>query len=74
MLKFVDEEIGDPFLLFDVLYSDGRKPGLTPLSATPSYATAMRLLKENKSQRVFEIDLTKENKETGSQGLRFINW
>ena len=72
VLKFVDEEIGDPFLLFDVLYSDGRKPSLAPLSATPSYATAMRLLKENKSQRVFEIDLTKENKETGSQGLRFI--
>jgi len=72
VLKFVDEEIGDPFLLFDVLYSDGRKPSLAPLSATPSYATAMRLLKENKNQRLFEIDLTKENKETGSQGLRFI--
>ena len=25
-LKFVDEDLGDPFLLYDVLVSDGRKP------------------------------------------------
>ena len=72
VLKFVDEDLGDPFLLFDVLVSDGRKPGASPLSATPNYTPVMRLLKENKSQRLFEIDLTGANQEIGSQGLRFI--
>ena len=61
VLKFVDEDLGDPFLLFDVLVSDGRKPSLAPLSATPNYSTVMRLLQENKSQRLFEIDLTAAN-------------
>ncbi len=72
VLKFVDEDLGDPFLLFDVLVSDGLKPKLAPLSTTPNYSTVMRLLQENKSQRVFEIDLQNADKETRSQGLRFI--
>ena len=72
VLKFVDEEAGDPFLLFDVLISDGLKPALAPLSATPNYTPVMRLLQENKTQRLFEIDLTEANEETLSQGLRFI--
>ena len=72
VLKFVDEELGDPFLLFDVLVSDGLKPRLAPLSSTPNYVPVLRLLQENKSQRVFEIDLSEANEETLSQGLRFI--
>ena len=72
VLKFVDEEMGDPFLLFDVLVSDGFKPKLSPLSATPNYTTVMRLLQENKTQRVFEIDLQEADEETQSLGLRFI--
>ena len=72
VLKFVDEDVGDPFLLFDVLISDGLKPKLAPLSATPNYSTVMRLLQENKSQRVFEIDLQDADQETRSQGLRFV--
>ena len=72
VLRFVDEDLGDPFLLFDVLVSDGRKPSLAPLSATPNYSTVMRLLQENKSQRLFEIDLTDADEVIGSQGLRFI--
>jgi hypothetical protein len=70
VLKFVDEEMGDPFLLFDVLVSDGFKPKLSPLSATPNYTTVMRLLQENKTQRVFEIDLQEADEETQSMGLR----
>jgi hypothetical protein len=72
VLKFVDEEMGDPFLLFDVLVSDGFKPKLSPLSATPNYTTVMRLLQENKTQRVFEIDLEETDEEPQGMGLRFV--
>ena len=72
VLKFVDEEMGDPFLLFDVLVSDGFKPKLSPLSATPNYTTVMRLLQENKTQRVFEIDLQEADEEPQGMGLRFV--
>ncbi len=72
VLKFVDEEMGDPFLLFDVLVSDGFKPKLSPLSATPNYTTVMRLLQENKTQRVFEIDLQEVDEEPQGMGLRFV--
>ena len=72
VLKFVDEDMGDPFLLFDVLVSDGLKPPLAPLSSTPNYTPVLRLLQQNKNQRLFEIDLSEANEETFSQGLRFI--
>ncbi|MBI2505873.1 MAG: hypothetical protein HYW07_21880 [Candidatus Latescibacteria bacterium] len=56
-LKFVGEELGDPFLLFDVLVSDGLKPGNVLASSSPQYKTVLRTLKRNKTQRVFEIEL-----------------
>ena len=61
VLKFVDEENGDPFLLFDVLTSDGvnpiaRDPGL--FGESPEYRRVFTTLQPNKSQREFEIDLT----------------
>jgi len=57
VLRFVDEELGDPFLLFDVLVSDGLKPGNVLASANPQYKTVLRTLKRNKTQRVFAVEL-----------------
>ncbi|MEE2659680.1 MAG: hypothetical protein VX733_14325 [Candidatus Latescibacterota bacterium] len=58
VLKFVDEELGDPFLLFDVLISDGLRPTRVQSLATPGFTTVLRTLQPNKSQRVFSLDLS----------------
>ena len=72
VLKFVDEEMGDPFLLFDVLVSDGLAPPRVPGSKTPRYHTVLRTLRENRDQRFFEIDLQGVSPEAASDGIRFV--
>jgi len=72
VLRFVDEELGDPFLLFDVLVSDGTKPARVVGAAVPEYQTVLRMLQPNKSQRVFEVDLRARNPEVEGEGLRFV--
>ena len=71
VFKFADEELGDPFLLFDVLVSNGLNPVRVPSSKTPDFKTVLRLLKPNKSQRVFEVDFS-EVAEAQSEGVRFV--
>ena len=68
VLKFVDEELGDPFLQFDVLVSQGNKP---PRSDSFKYTTMWRTLKPNKEQRLFEIDMKLEREFEGA-GIRFM--
>ena len=58
VLKFVDESLGDPFLLFDVLVSNGQAPGEAPVSGNLDFRPVMQTLHPNKNQRVFEIDLS----------------
>ena len=72
VLKFVDEEMGDPFLLFDVLVSDGLAPPRVPGSKAPRYHTIWRTLRENKDQRVFAIDLEDVSPEAESDGIRYV--
>ena len=72
VLKFVDEDLGDPFLLFDVLISDGLAPSRVPGSKVPRYKTVLRTLRENKDQRVFEIDLESYSAEAESEGIRYV--
>ena len=57
ILKFVDEEIGDPFLQFNVLASQGNKPKGNQRSLLPEFSTLLRTLRPNKDQRIFEIDI-----------------
>ncbi|MBI2505872.1 MAG: hypothetical protein HYW07_21875 [Candidatus Latescibacteria bacterium] len=71
-LKFVGEELGDPFLLFDVLVSDGTRPARVRGAAAPEYRSVLKTLQRNKSQRVFEIDLTREDPSVAGEGLRFV--
>ena len=58
VVRFVDEELGDPFLQFDVLVSDGQPPISASSADVLNYLTVIQTLKPNKSQRHFEIDLS----------------
>jgi len=71
VLKFVDEELGDPFLLFDVLVARGGKPTANMRSPTPEYQTMQRTLSPNKSRREFVVELP-EDIELNGMGIRFV--
>ncbi len=72
VIKFAEEGMGDPFLLFEVLISDGLKPARLQTSATPAYKTVLRTLSKNKSQREFVVDLTKEESAVAAAPVRFV--
>ena len=55
VLRFVEEGMGDPFLLFDVLVSEGLKPSRLQGGDALAFKTVLRTVQPNKSQRVFEI-------------------
>lgn len=57
VLRFVDEELGDPFLLFDVYVSDGQKPPSNIAGEEADFTRVFRTVQPMKSQRVVEIDL-----------------
>lgn len=71
VLKFVDEALGDPFLQFDVLVSEGRQPKGNSRSETPEFRRVARTLVPNKHQRLFEIEL-EYAEEFAGMGLRFV--
>lgn len=71
VLKFADEELGDPFLLFDVLVSGGEKPSANNRSPIPEYQTMQRILSPNKSKREFVIELP-EDPQLNGKGIRFV--
>ncbi|MEE2659679.1 MAG: FlgD immunoglobulin-like domain containing protein [Candidatus Latescibacterota bacterium] len=68
VLRFVDGDVGDPFLLFDVLTSDGSKR--LPTSPDPIFRRVLRTLQPNRSERVFEVDLT--SSELSAVDMRFV--
>jgi len=72
VVRFTEEEIGDPFLLFEVLVSDGLKPARLQGGDTPAFTTVLRTLSENKNQRVFEIDLTRVQPLVDAAPVRFV--
>ena len=58
VLRFVEEGEGDPFLLFDVLVSTGERPSSAPASKSLNYLPVIQTLRANKTQRVFEVDMS----------------
>jgi len=72
VVRFVEEGVGDPFLQFEVLVSDGLKPARLSGGDTPAFKTVLRTLKKNKSQRVFEIDLTNQQPSIEAAPVRFV--
>jgi len=57
VLKFVEEDLGDPFLQFRVTTSNGQE---TPAGNQLLFRTRFTTDKPNKSLRVIDIDLTKQ--------------
>ena len=57
VLRFVDEDLGDPFQLFDVMVSDGQKPIKAIAGKSIDFTRVYQTLHENVNQRVIEIDL-----------------
>ena len=57
VLKFVEEGLGDPFLQYDVLISDGEVPEKFISSEEPEFDVVWRTLKPNKTERRLEIAL-----------------
>jgi len=72
VVRFVEEGLGDPFLLFEVLFSDGLKPARLQGSGSRSYETVLRTLSRNKSQRVFEVDLIRQVSAPEGSPVRFV--
>ena len=72
VLRFVEEGQGDPFLLFDVLVSEGLKPSRLQGGDALAFKTVLRMVQPNKSQRVFAIDLRNANREVQGEPLRFV--
>ncbi len=72
VLKFVAEDMGDPFLQFDVLASQGNKPKGNQRSPLPEFSPLLRTLRPNKDQRVFEIDMDQLGDDFVGTGLRFV--
>ena len=72
VVRFVEEGLGDPFLLFDVLVSNGREPSRVQGSGARAFETVLRTLSKNKSQRVFEVDLTKHEPTIEAAPVRFV--
>ena len=68
VLKFVEEDMGDPFLQFDVLISDGEVPVRFSRSDQPEFYTVWRTLKPNKDERVLEISFER-TQDTGAREL-----
>lgn len=57
VLRFVDEGLGDPFRLFEVMVSDGQKPVKALLGDALDYTRTYQTLHPNLGERVIEIDL-----------------
>jgi hypothetical protein len=71
VLKFVEEDLGDPFLQFDLLASEGNIPKGNQRSPTPEFTTILRTLRPNKEQRVFEV-VTNSGAAFEGAGMRFL--
>lgn len=69
VLKFAED--ADPFLLFDVLVSNGLKPVGITNATDPKYEPVLRRFTPNKNQREFVIDLVSVDEAPG-RGLRFV--
>ena len=58
VVRFVEEGSGDPFLLFDVLVTNGQKPAAALQGSGLEFRPVLQTLQRNKTQRVFVADLS----------------
>ena len=72
VVRFVDSGQGDPFLLFDVLTSDGQKPISALGGKIIEFLPVMQTLEPNRSRRLFEVDLSNTDQEAREPLVRFV--
>ena len=72
VVRFAAEGEGDPFLLFDVLVSNGQKPAAAKQADLVEFVPVLQTLEPNKTQRVFEVDLSASNSDQLEPLGRFV--
>ena len=74
VLRFVDGEdvAGDPFLLFDVLTSDGQTPLSAIAGETLEFLPGLQQLTPNTNRRLFEIDFSQVPNDDRTLVARFV--
>ena len=58
VLEFVDEDLGDPFYVFEVLTADGTKPVSAAAGQSLDFESVLQVFEPNTIRREFEISLT----------------
>ena len=72
VVRFVYPGQGDPFLLFDVLTSDGQKPISALSGQAIEYLPVIETIEQNRIRRHFEVDLSNAGEEAREGLVRFV--
>ena len=72
VVAFVDEGLGDPFYLFEVLTSDGQTPISARGGQSIDFLPVLQMVEPNTTRRRFEIDFTDAPKLSREMVVRFI--
>ena len=72
VVTFVDEELGDPFYLFEVLTSDGQAPISARGGQSIDFLPVLQMVEPNTTRRRFEVDFTDAPKLSREMVVRFI--
>ena len=72
VLKFVDEELGDPFYVFEVLTSDGMMPVSAIAGQSLDFRSVLKNAEPNTSRRHFEVDFSEFPGHSREMVTRFI--
>ena len=72
VVTFVDEELGDPFYLFEVLTSDGQTPISARGGKSIDFLPVLQMVEPNTTRRRFEVDFTDAPKLSREMVVRFI--
>ncbi|MCY3762312.1 MAG: discoidin domain-containing protein, partial [Gemmatimonadetes bacterium] len=72
VVTFVDEELGDPFYLFEVLTSDGQAPISARGGQSIDFLPVLQMVEPNTTRRRFEVDFTDAPKLNREMVVRFI--
>ena len=72
VVRFVGVGEGDPFVLFDVLTSDGQKPISAIGGKVLEFLPVIQTLEPNRTRRLFEVDLSNTHEEAREPLVRFL--
>ena len=72
VMRFVDSGRGDPFLLFDLLTSDGQKPISALGGKVIEFLPVIQTIEPNRRRRLFEVDMSNFGREARETLVRFV--